>query len=81
VLDLHLFVDSPGLNLRGAGEWQFEKRGAEKRRAWRKLHIDIGAGSGEFVAFDLTDKDVDDASHVPALLDNLTDAPASSAHV
>jgi hypothetical protein len=25
-------------------------------------------GNGEIVAFDLTDKDVDDASHVPTLL-------------
>jgi hypothetical protein len=29
------------------------------------LHIGIDAASGEIVAFDLTDKDVDDASDVP----------------
>jgi hypothetical protein len=75
--DLHLIVDSTGLKLRGAGEWLFEKHGATKRRAWRKLHIGIDVASGEIVAFDLTDKDVDDASHVPALLDQLTQAPAS----
>lgn len=60
--DLHLIVDSTGLKLRGAGEWLFEKHGTAKRRSWRKLHIGIDAGSGEIVAFDLTDKDVDDAS-------------------
>ena len=60
--DLHLIVDSTGLKLRGAGEWLFEKHGTAKRRAWRKLHIGLDANSGEIVAFDLTDKDVDDAS-------------------
>jgi hypothetical protein len=75
--ELHLIVDSTGLKLRGGGEWLFEKHGTVKRRAWRKLHIGIDVSSGEIVAFDLTDKDVDDASHVPALLDQLTQAPAS----
>jgi Transposase DDE domain len=75
--ELHLIVDSTGLKLRGAGEWLFEKHGTTKRRAWRKLDIGIDAGNGEIVAFDLTDKDVDDASHVPRLLDQLTQAPAS----
>jgi len=41
-----------------------------------KLYIGIDADSGEIVAFDLTDKDVDDASHVEPLLDQLADAPA-----
>ena len=72
-----MIVDSTGLKLRGAGEWLFEKHGTAKRRAWRKFHIGIDADSGEIVAFDLTDKDVDDASHVEPLLDQLTEAPAS----
>ena len=63
--------------MRGAGEWLFEKHGTTKRRAWRKLHIGTDAGNGEIVASDLTDKDVDDASHVPTLLDQLTQDPAS----
>jgi hypothetical protein len=75
--DLHLIVDSTGLKLHGAGEWLFEKHGTTKRRAWRKLHIGIDADSGEIVAFDLTDKDVDDASRVETLLDQLSDNPAS----
>ena len=37
----------------------------------------VFAGSGEVVAFDLTDKDVDDASHVAPLLDQLASAPVS----
>ena len=57
--DLHLIVDSTGLDstglkLRGAGEWLFEKHGTAKRRAWRKLHIGIDADSREIVAFDLS---------------------------
>ena len=75
--DLHLIVDSTGLKLRGAGEWLFEKHGTAKRRARRKLHIGIDADSGEIVAFDLTDKDVDDASHAECLLDQLAGVPAS----
>jgi hypothetical protein len=75
--ELHLIVDSTGLKLRGAGEWLLEKHGTAKCRAWRKLHIGIDVASGEIVAFDLTDKDVDDASHVPTLLDQLMQAPAS----
>ena len=60
--ELHLIVDGAGLKLRGA---------------WRKLHAGIDADTGEIVAFDLTDKDVDDASHVPALLDEPPQAAAS----
>jgi hypothetical protein len=41
------------------------------------LHIGVDASNGEIVAFDLTDKNVDDASHVPTLLDQLTQDPAS----
>jgi hypothetical protein len=75
--DHHLIVDSTGLKLRGAGEWLFEKHGAAKRRAWRKLHLGIDVDSGAIVACNLTDKDVDDASHVEPLLDQLR-AKASS---
>jgi len=75
--ELHLIVDSTGLKLRGAGEWLFEKHGTSKRRSWRKLHIGIDADSDEIVAFDLTDKEIDDASRVGPLLEQVTDAPTS----
>lgn len=74
---LHLIIDSTGLKLRGAGEWLFEKHGTTKRRAWRKLHIGIDADTGEIGASDLIDKDVDDASHVGSILDQLSLAPTS----
>ena len=75
--ELHLIVDSTGLKLRGAGEWLFEKHGTSKRRSWRKFHVGIDADNGQIVAFDLTDKEIDDASHVEPLLEQLDDAPAS----
>ena len=74
---LHLLVDSTGLKLGGAGEWLIEKHGTSRRRSWRKLHIGIDAGSGEVVAIELTDKDVDDAACTGALLDQVTDPIAS----
>ena len=74
---LHLIVDSTGLKLRGAGEWLFEKHGTSKRRSCRKLHVGIDTDNGQIVAFDLTDKEIDDASHVEPLLEQLDDAPAS----
>jgi hypothetical protein len=74
---LHLLVDSTGLKLCGAGEWLAEKHGTKTRRSWRKLHIGMDAGSGEIVAATLTTNDVDDASQVGPLLDQL-EAPAAS---
>ena len=69
---LHLLVDSTGLKLGGAGEWLIEKHGTSRRRSWRKLHIGIDAGSGEIVAIELTEKDVDDAARTGALLDQVS---------
>jgi IS5 family transposase len=74
---LDLLVDSTGLKLGGAGEWLIEKHGTSRRRSWRKLHIGIDAGSGEIVAIELTEKDVDDAARTRALLDQITDPVAS----
>src|SRR3569833_2492586 len=44
---LHLLVDSTGQKLCGAGEWLVEKHGTKTRRAWRKLHIGLDAGTGQ----------------------------------
>jgi hypothetical protein len=74
---LHLIVDGTGLKPGGAGEWLVEKHGTSRRRSWRKLHIGIDAGSGEIVAIELTDKDVDDAARTGALLDQVSDPIAS----
>ena len=74
---LHLLVDSIGLKLCGAGEWLVEKHGTKRRRSWRKLHIGVDAGTGEIVAATLTAKDVDDASEVGSLLEQVEGPLAS----
>jgi hypothetical protein len=74
---MHLLVDSTGLKLCGAGEWLVEKHGTKTRRSWRKLHIGMDANTGEIVAAVLTTNDVDDASQVGPLLDQL-EAPLAS---
>ena len=74
---MHLLVDSTGLRLCGAGEWLIEKHGTHARRSWRKLHIGVDAVAGQIVASTLTDRDVDDASQVGPLLDQVAGAIAS----
>ena len=74
---VHLLVDSTGLKLCGAGEWLVEKHGSRTRRSWRKLHIGVDTDTGRIVASSLTASDVDDASQVGPLLDQVTDPIAS----
>ena len=50
-----------------------EKHGTSKRRSWRKLHIGFDAVTGRIVASILTDRDVDDASQVEPLLDQIAE--------
>jgi hypothetical protein len=68
---VHLLVDSTGLKLCGAGEWLVEKHGTKTRRAWRKLHIGMDADTGEIVAATLTTNDLDDASQIGPLPDQV----------
>ena len=74
---LHLLVDSTGLKLCGAGEWLLEKHGTKTRRSWRALHLGVDAGTGRIVASTLTPKEVDDASQVDPLLDQVAGPVAS----
>ncbi len=74
---LHLLVDSTGLKLGGAGEWLIEKHGTSRRRSWRKLHIGIDADSGEILAVEVTERDIDDAAVADALLEQIADPIAS----
>jgi hypothetical protein len=67
---IHLLVD---MKLGSPGEWLVEKHGTSRRRSWRKLHIGFDAVSGRIVASILTDRDVDDASQVEHLLDQIAD--------
>ena len=74
---MHLLVDSTGLKLCGAGEWLVERHGTHARRSWRKLHIGLDAGTGQIVASALTNRDVDDASQVGPLLEQVASAVAA----
>ena len=74
---VHLVVDSTGLKLHGSGEWLLEKHGTKTRRSWRKLHIAVDADTGRIAAASLTGSDVDDASHVGSLLDQVGGPVAS----
>jgi len=74
---VHLLVDSTGLKLCGSGEWLLEKHGTKTRRSWRKLHIAVDADTGQIAAAALTTSDVDDASQVGPLLDQV-DGPVTS---
>jgi len=74
---MHLLVDSTGLKLCGKGEWLLEKHGTATRRSWRMLHLGVDAGTGRIVASTLTPKEVDDASQVDPLLDQVAGPVAS----
>jgi Transposase DDE domain len=74
---LHLLVDSTGLKLGGPGEWLVDKHATSKRRAWRKLHLGVDAGSGEIVAVELTTSEVDDGAQVGPPLDQVAGPVAS----
>jgi len=74
---VHLLVDSMGLKLCGSGEWLLEKHGTKTRRSWRKLQIAVDADTGQIAAAALTTSDVDDASQVGGLLDQV-DGPVAS---
>lgn len=65
-----MLIDSTGLKVYGAGEWQTEKHG-HSRRKWRKLHLGVDAHSGQIAVAVLTDQDVDDASRVGPLLEQI----------
>jgi Transposase DDE domain len=68
---VHLLIDSTGLKVFGAGEWQQEKHAVRPRQTWRKLHLLVDADTHEIVASALTANDADDASQVGPLLDQI----------
>ena len=74
---VHVLIDSTGLKVYGAGEWQAEKHGQRGRRTWRKLHLAVNPSSGEILASELTTNEVGDPSMVGALLDQIPGAIAS----
>jgi Transposase DDE domain len=74
---VHVVIDSTGLKVYGAGEWQAEKHGERGRRTWRKLHLAIDPENGEILASELTSKEVGDLSAVGPLLAQIPGVIAS----
>src|SRR4051812_14938569 len=70
-------IDSTGLKVYGAGEWQVEKHGGRDRRSWRKLHLAINADNSEILASELTTKNMGDLSMVGPLLEQIQSPLAS----
>ena len=64
------FVDRPGLEFYGPGEWARQKHG-EKHRSWRKVHIAMDADTGEILAHELTGDDTSDEAMVTPLMANV----------
>jgi len=65
---VHLVIDSSGLKVYGEGEWKVRQHGVGKRRTWRKIHLAVDEQTGQILAQRLTDKDTDDASQLPDLV-------------
>jgi len=68
-------IDTTGLKVFGAGEWNVRKHGMARgrRRIWRKLHLRVDESTKEIVAVDLTSSSVHDSAHMPALVDQVVD--------
>ena len=74
---VNVVIDSTGLKVFGAGEWQREKHGGKGRRTWRKLHLAADPDTGEILASELTTTEDGDASQVGPLLDQISGPIAS----
>jgi hypothetical protein len=74
---VHVILDSTGLKVYGAGEWQTEKHGERGRRTWRKLHLAVNPDTNEILASALTSNEMGDSSMVGPLLEQIQ-SPMSS---
>jgi IS5 family transposase len=74
---VNVVIDSTGLKVFGAGEWQREKHVGQGRRAWRKLHLAVDPDTGEILASELTTIEDGDASQLGPLLDQISGPIAS----
>ena len=71
---LHIMIDSTGLRVHSGN---IPGSSPPKRRAWRKLHIVVNAGTGEILASALTTHRARDAAQVPGLLSQIDHELAS----
>lgn len=68
----YVVVDSTGLKVYGEGEWKIRQHGTSQRRTWRKVHLACDEATNQILAIALTTNDIDDASMLKPLLDELT---------
>ena len=47
---LHLFMESTGLELCGAGKWHLGRHVTKIRHFWKKLHISMNTDTGQIIA-------------------------------
>ncbi|SDQ12722.1 Transposase DDE domain-containing protein [Pseudovibrio sp. Tun.PSC04-5.I4] len=67
-----LVIDSTGIKMFGAGEWQENKHGTKKkRRKQRKLHLGLDLDTGKIICSELTEDTVGDPTVVPDFLDQI----------
>ncbi|KZL05265.1 Transposase DDE domain protein [Pseudovibrio sp. Ad26] len=67
-----LVIDSTGLKVFGADEWQKTKHGTkQKHRNWRKLHLGVDLESGEVLCCEPTEDNVGDPTVVSDMLDQV----------
>ena len=66
--DLHVSVDSSGVQCHRGNNWHPEKHNRTKQQAWMKLHFAVDAKTGEIVANTLSAHDESDSGQVEALL-------------
>jgi len=64
----HVVVDSTGLKVYGAGEWQAGKYQRTGRRVWRKLHLGVDETTREILAADVTESRIHDSRGLPTVL-------------
>lgn len=64
----HLVIDSSGLKVFIEGEWKVKKRGKERRRIWRKLHLAVDSKTHEIICADLSLNNVTDSEAFPGLI-------------
>jgi len=76
----HVICDSTGLKVYGEGEWKVRTHGWQKRRTWRKLHLQIDEATGEIVVAGASENSMsDDEMFVEMLEANEEDVEQISA--
>lgn len=63
-----LVFDSSGFKIYDEGEWKERTHGKQKRRRWKKFHIDICSRTHEIIIAEATELEVADCEVAPQLL-------------